>query len=218
MPGIRGYLEGNLGISDVSDGDMEVFCGAFTTPGYASEHPGCPDYERLEFLGDAEVHVFVCRELYRRYPDMDEGRMTKLAEHVWSNKVYPEAVLAAGLDFTDLIVFSPSLALQPEGQRRRAVFRIVAACFESFTGALASLGYARGAEEFMGRVLLPGLDALAEEMGRHPIAEWDGILGSRADRMRESYISRMSFRRDPPALARPRSGVPGAPAAGSALS
>lgn len=34
-------------------------------------------YERMEFLGDAVLGLMVSTELYRRFPDMDEGELTK---------------------------------------------------------------------------------------------------------------------------------------------
>ena len=36
------------------------------------------DYERIEFLGDAVLELTVSEFLYDRYPDMNEGDMTKL--------------------------------------------------------------------------------------------------------------------------------------------
>ena len=41
------------------------------------ESPGSGSYERMEFLGDAVLELMVSTELYRRFPDMDEGELTK---------------------------------------------------------------------------------------------------------------------------------------------
>ncbi|MDR2664568.1 MAG: ribonuclease III [Puniceicoccales bacterium] len=46
----------------------------------ALTHPSCggdvPNYERLEFLGDAILSAVLSEELYRRYPEKSEGDLT----------------------------------------------------------------------------------------------------------------------------------------------
>ena len=39
---------------------------------------GTPNYERLEFLGDAVLEVVVTEQIYRLYPTLDEGAMTRM--------------------------------------------------------------------------------------------------------------------------------------------
>ena len=41
------------------------------------EGPAGGSYERMEFLGDAVLELMVSTELYRRFPNMDEGELTK---------------------------------------------------------------------------------------------------------------------------------------------
>ena len=53
-------------------------------------------YERLEFLGDGVLGAAVAEELYRRYSDVDEGRLAKLKAHVVSRRSC--AVVARVLD------------------------------------------------------------------------------------------------------------------------
>ena len=47
---------------------------------YCNEHGLDPSqsYERLEFLGDAVLELAVSTELYLRFPDADEGELTKI--------------------------------------------------------------------------------------------------------------------------------------------
>ncbi|MCH8893030.1 MAG: ribonuclease III [Chloroflexi bacterium] len=47
---------------------------------YCNEHALDPSqsYERLEFLGDAVLELAVSTELYLRFPDADEGELTKI--------------------------------------------------------------------------------------------------------------------------------------------
>ncbi len=49
---------------------------ALTHSSYTAEHPGSPDYERLEFLGDAVLQLAVTRYLYAAMSDASEGEMT----------------------------------------------------------------------------------------------------------------------------------------------
>lgn len=60
--------------------DVELLEQALTHRSYLNEHA---DYkighnERLEFLGDAILDFIVSDMLYERFPDMPEGRMTRL--------------------------------------------------------------------------------------------------------------------------------------------
>ena len=52
---------------------------AFTHTSYANEH-GLESYERLEYLGDAVLELFMSNYLYRN-TEYDEGMMTKLRAH-----------------------------------------------------------------------------------------------------------------------------------------
>ncbi|WP_009632048.1 ribonuclease III [Synechocystis sp. PCC 7509] len=52
---------------------------ALTHSSYMHENPGIKgNNERLEFLGDALLGLLIAERLYHKYPDMDEGQLTKL--------------------------------------------------------------------------------------------------------------------------------------------
>src|SRR5258708_40153927 len=52
---------------------------ALTHRSYLNEHPDTiEDNERLEFLGDAVLDFLAGAVLYNKYPEMDEGRLTRL--------------------------------------------------------------------------------------------------------------------------------------------
>lgn len=57
---------------------------AFTHTSYANEHrkSQIKDNERLEFLGDAVLELAVSQYLYRGYPLMSEGELTKLRANI----------------------------------------------------------------------------------------------------------------------------------------
>ena len=57
---------------------------ALTHPSFLNENPetGRVSYQRLEFLGDAVLGYVTASELFRRFPDIDEGELTKLRAHL----------------------------------------------------------------------------------------------------------------------------------------
>jgi len=60
---------------------------ALTHPSLSFEHkiPG-QDYQRLEFLGDAVLQLILTGELFRRYPEFGEGRLTQLRSRLVSRE------------------------------------------------------------------------------------------------------------------------------------
>ena len=59
--------------------NIDIFKEAFTHPSYANENKlKNHDYERLEFVGDAVLQCHISRHLFDLYPDLPEGRLTKL--------------------------------------------------------------------------------------------------------------------------------------------
>jgi len=60
--------------------DLNLLRRALTHPSYVNEHPEdeTSDNQRLEFLGDAVLDFVAGAWVYCRYPDFDEGRMTRL--------------------------------------------------------------------------------------------------------------------------------------------
>ncbi len=55
---------------------------AFTHRSYAYEADSKETNERLEFLGDSVLGLIVTEELYKRYPDFDESRLSPLRSGV----------------------------------------------------------------------------------------------------------------------------------------
>lgn len=57
--------------------DRALLQTALTHSSYANEHH-CRSNERLEFVGDSVLGMVTAEHLYRVFPDMPEGKMTKL--------------------------------------------------------------------------------------------------------------------------------------------
>ena len=65
--------------AELDFGDMNLVRRALTHRSYLNEHPEIQeDNERLEFLGDAALDFLTASWLYNRFPEMDEGHLTRL--------------------------------------------------------------------------------------------------------------------------------------------
>ena len=105
---------------------------AFTHSSYVNEHRRKPheDNERLEFLGDAVLELTVSQFLFKKYPMMSEGELTKLRAAVVCE---PSLVAFANeLAFGELVLLGKGEEMT--GGRTRPA--LLADVFEAFIGAL----------------------------------------------------------------------------------
>lgn len=112
--------------------DEKLLRQAFTHSSYVNEHRRKPydDNERLEFLGDAVLELTVSHFLYKKYPMMSEGELTKLRAAIVCE---PSLVTFANeLAFGELILLGKGEELT--GGRTRPA--LLADVFEAFIGAL----------------------------------------------------------------------------------
>lgn len=105
--------------------------------------------ERLEFLGDAVLGLLTCEMIFRLFPDLLEGEMTKIKSAVVSRQTCAIIALELGLD--DLIDIGKGM--QVHGQLPQS---LSAAILESVTGAL----YVDGGFEAVRRFLEPILEPI----------------------------------------------------------
>src|SRR3989454_11670753 len=79
--------------------DPALLENALTHSSYLHEHPeeNAPDFERLEFLGDAVVDLVVGEELFRRFPDATEGELTALRAALVSSAALADVSRRLGL-------------------------------------------------------------------------------------------------------------------------
>ncbi|WP_367617660.1 ribonuclease III [Salirhabdus salicampi] len=105
---------------------------AFTHSSYVNEHrkKDYEDNERLEFLGDAVLELAVSQYLYRKYPAMSEGELTKLRASIVCEPALVN--FAEELDFSDHVLLGKGEEMT--GGRHRPA--LLADVFEAFVGAL----------------------------------------------------------------------------------
>ena len=112
--------------------DESLMRQAFTHSSYVNEQRGkrISDNERLEFLGDAVLELTVSQFLYKMFPKMSEGEMTKLRAAIVCE---PSLVkFAELLQFGELVLLGKGEELT--GGRQRPA--LLADVFEAFVGAL----------------------------------------------------------------------------------
>ncbi len=77
--------------------DQSLLRQAITHKSYANINGG-EHYERLEFLGDSVLEMVVSEILFARYPNEDEGNLTKRREYAVEGKSLEKISVQMGLD------------------------------------------------------------------------------------------------------------------------
>ena len=117
-----------------------------------------PSNERLEFLGDALIGLAVADDLYRRFPELQEGDLTKLRAAVVCRDSLAE--VARSLDLGDYLYLGHGE--QQGGGRKRE--RNLVCAFEALIGAvLLDRGY-DVARELLLNLLTEAIDQAAEQL------------------------------------------------------
>ena len=104
--------------------------------------------ERLEFLGDAILSFVVAEHLYRTYPEMEEGNLTKLRSRLVNRKILAQR--SKNLHLSDFLLLSTSAAQSIDSGSES----IIADAFESIVGALYLDGGFAAAKRFIYASLL----------------------------------------------------------------
>lgn len=142
--------------------DADLLEQAFTHSSYVNEHRylQLSDNERLEFLGDAVLELAVSKFLYREYPKVPEGKLTKLRA-----AIVCEESLAK---FAKECRFDQSIRLgkgeEHSGGRNRPA--LLCDLFEAFLGALYLDQGFEAVETFLEKVVFPKIlaGAFSHEM------------------------------------------------------
>ncbi|MDP4162640.1 MAG: ribonuclease III [Bacillota bacterium] len=128
---------------------------AFTHSSYVNEHRRKPfeDNERLEFLGDAVLELTVSQFLFKKYPMMTEGELTKLRAAIVCE---PSLVhFAEELSFGKMILLGKGEEMT--GGRARPA--LLADVFEAFIGALYLDKGIAEVTDFLDKVVFPKINA-----------------------------------------------------------
>lgn len=132
----------------VETNDFILFDEALTHPSYNTE-PHLDkgyDYERLEFLGDSVLRLFSGQYLFEKYPDYDEGKMTKIRSCIVSDKFL--SGIAYKLEYYKYI----DLGSGEERDRGRHKESVLACTFEAVLGAIYLSSGFQKAKDFVYKI------------------------------------------------------------------
>ena len=109
---------------DINPTNMNLYTTAVTHSSFTNENPSYPDYERLEFLGDAVLEIIISEYLYKERK-LEEGLMTRMRASYVCEEACATYAKEIGLDL-DIRVGSGETLNQT----------ITADVFEAFVAAL----------------------------------------------------------------------------------
>jgi ribonuclease-3 len=110
--------------------------------------------ERLEFLGDAILNFVVAEYLFKTYPDMEEGNLTKLRSRLVNRRILAQR--SKDLHLSDFLLVSTSAAQSIDSGSES----IIADAFESIVGAIYLDGGFPAVKRFIYTALLKNPDVL----------------------------------------------------------
>ncbi len=152
--------------------DVSLLQRALTHRSYINEHPEnvIEDNERLEFLGDAVLEFITGEWLYNRFPELKEGRLTRLR----SALVRTEALAALGAQCSLGDALLLGHGEEETGGRQREAN--LCCGFEAFIGALYLDQGMDAVRQFVFPLFEPALNQiLATDADAHPksmLQEW----------------------------------------------
>jgi len=169
--------------------DLSLLDQALTHTSYAHEAAGGDDYERLEFLGDSVIGLFVVEYLYNSFPTMGEGDMTKIKSEVVSQTTL--SAVATDLGLNRLLNLGKGEVLS-RGRRKPS---ILADTYEALVGALYLSAPPEATKNFVLSALEP---KIADVVGRGNLENYKSLLQKVSlDRFGENPAYRLLSRKGP---------------------
>ena len=135
--------------------DVSLLETAFTHTSYANEHRllKISHNERLEFLGDAVLHLIISEYLFEKYPKRPEGDLTKLRSTI----VREESLAGFSRDCQFDLFIKLGKGEEKSGGRERET--ILGDLFEAFLGALLLDKGLEVVKNFIYQVMIPKVEA-----------------------------------------------------------
>src|SRR3954465_5268353 len=107
--------------------------------------------ERMEFLGDAVLDLVICEELFKRFPNLLEGDLTKIKSAGVSRR--PRADVARETGLADLLIIGKGIS-----SREAMPPSLAAAVYESIVAAVYLDGGFEIVKEYILRTMAPKID------------------------------------------------------------
>lgn len=154
--------------------DRRLLQNALMHSSYANENRarGCTSNERLEFLGDSVLGMVTAMRLYRLYPDMPEGKLSRLRAELVCEQSLHAVALELGLGSYIRLGHGEAR----NGGRERP--SILADAVEAIIAAIYLDGGLESAQQFILDHILTGL----AEGQMHHVADYKTDLQERVQR------------------------------------
>ncbi len=136
----------------------ELLLQALTHPSYRGDGHNVPDYERLEFLGDAVLELIVTSFLFKKYPELDEGELTRYRTLLVNREILFRDAKKLGLGKYLLLGHGES---KNGGRVRKS---ILSNSIEALIGAVFIDGGYEAAEGVASKVILNEVDSKLNEL------------------------------------------------------
>ena len=156
--------------------DSALLRTALTHSSYANEHR-CASNERLEFVGDSVLGMVTAAYLYQRFPELPEGKMTRLRAELVCEQSLWEVAERLGLGQQLLL----GRGEESSGGRTRP--SILADCVEAVIAAVYLDGGMEPARRIIDTFILSKLDGDAGALMRDWKTELQEIIQQRPGRI-----------------------------------
>lgn len=118
--------------------------------------------ERLEFLGDAALGFIIARELFHRFPNAQEGELSRMRSILVNQTTL--AAMAQELGLGDWLILGPG-EMKSGGSRRDS---ILGDAFEAIVGALLEDQGIEACTQWVLKLFEPQFAALGSGVGKDP--------------------------------------------------
>ena len=142
--------------------DKSLLTRAITHPSAVEGRALSDSYERLEFLGDSLLGAIVAAEVYRRFPSLDEGELTRLKIALVSGDMLSRVAEEVGL--APYIIIGES----ERGTGARGMHSMLEDVYEALVGAIHLDGGPEAAHAFVWETLGDHIKAGLSEVPVNP--------------------------------------------------
>jgi ribonuclease III len=129
--------------------------------------------ERMEFLGDAVLDLIICEALYLKFPEYQEGELTKIKSAVVSRRTCAEVSVETGL--VDLLIIGKGV-----GSGQQMPLSLAAAVYESIVAAIYLDGGFEVVKQYVLRTMAEKIDSIAASAHQQ---NYKAILQQHAQKM-----------------------------------
>lgn len=162
-------------MTDFGITNPELLLQALTHSSYTKDHPEVANNERLEFYGDAVLKLVFSKYLFNRFPDADEGLLTKYRARLISDDLL--STIGAQLELNKIL--RVGVSMYKNGAPKKLPKSMLGDTVESLIGAVyLDQGFGE-AEDF---ILMNWADLIEQALKDATTADYKSLLQERIQR------------------------------------